>query len=161
MLSDFQQDTLWESWLAAEIRAAYFAALVTTYQKRQKILVVGGLLLSSGATLTLTTAVVPPHLAWIKPLLTVLAAGSSLWSLVAKNERNAIDCADLHQRWNSLALEYEMLWSDVYAEQAADRLAQLRKEEGAVSKSSTPIPTYRRLLERAQDNVMMHHRVTA
>ena len=67
-------------------------------QIRQRVLVVAGLLLSSGATFTLLTSVVPPQLAWIKPMLTVLAAAMSLWSLVAKNERSVIDAADLHSR---------------------------------------------------------------
>jgi hypothetical protein len=161
MLSDFQQSMVWESWLAAEIRSGYFAALVARYQLIQRCLVVTGLVLSSGATLTLLTTIVPPPLGWIKPLLTVLAAAVSLWSLVAKYERNAIDSADLHQRWNSLAMEYERLWSDMYSEQAVEKLSQLRKEESSVSKSSTSMPTYRRLMEKVQDNVLMHHREQA
>ena len=158
MLSDFQQDVVWENWLAAEIRAAYFALLVERFQRRQKYLVVGSLLLSSGATIALLTAVVPPSLSWIKPLLTLLAAAFSLWSLAAKNERNSIDCADLHFRWNTLALEYESLWANVFAETAAEKLSALRKEEATVSKSSTPFPAYRGLLEKVQENVLMHHR---
>jgi hypothetical protein len=158
MLSEFEQNTVWESWLAAEIRAAYFADLVQRFQARQKILVVGGLLLSSGATVTLLTAIVPPNLNWIKPTLTLLAAGLSLWSLVAKNERSSIDCADLHFRWNSLALQYETLWSNMFTDGANERLLELRKEELAVSKSSTSQPAYPGLLAKAQENVVMHHR---
>jgi hypothetical protein len=157
MLSDFQQQTVWDSWLASEIRAAYFAELVQTFQSRQRLLVVGSLLLSSSATITLLTTIVPPTLSWIKPALTLLAAGLSLWSLVAKNERAAIDCADLHLRWNTLALHYEALWSDMYAEGAGDKLMQLRTEKLAVSKSSTSQTAYRKLLEKAYHTVVMHH----
>ena len=157
MLSDFQQTTVWESWLAAEIRATYFADLVQTFQSRQKFLIVGGLLLSSGATFTLLTTVVPANLNWIKPTLTVLAAALSLWSLVAKNERSSIDCADLHFRWNTLALQYEALWSNMFAEDAEARLTQLRSEEAAISKSSTSQPAYKSLLNKAQRNIVMHH----
>jgi hypothetical protein len=158
MLSEFEQNTVWESWLAAEVRAAYFADLVQRFQIRQKILVVGGLLLSSGATVALLTAIVPLNLNWIKPTLTLLAAGLSLWSLVAKNERSSIECADLHFRWNSLALEYETLWSDMFSDTAHEQLSRLRKEELAVSKSSTSLPAYTGLLEKAQNNVLMHHK---
>jgi hypothetical protein len=161
MLSDFQQTTVWESWLSAEIRAAYFAELVQRFQSRQRFLVVGGLLLSSGATITLLTAIVPPNLSWIKPTLTLLAAGLSLWSLVAKNERSSIDCADLHLRWNTLALEYETLWADMYADDSAAKLMQLRTEEMAISKSSTALPSYTRLLEKVQQNVILHHQLAA
>jgi len=157
MLSDFQQTTVWESWLSAEIRAAYFAELVQRFQSRQKFLVVGGLLLSSGATITLLTAIVPPNLNWIKPTLTLLAAGLSLWSLVAKNERSSIDCADLHLRWNTLALQYETLWSNMYADDAVTKLIQLRTEELTISKSSTSLPSYTRLMEKVQQNVVLQH----
>jgi hypothetical protein len=157
MLSEFQQQTVWENWLAAEIRAAYFADLVQRFQSRQKLLVVGGLLLSSGATFTLLTTVVPDRFSWIKPTLTVLAAALSLWSLVAKNERSSIDCADLHFRWNMLALEYESLWSNMYGDEAHSKLEQLRMEEAAISKSSTAQPAYTGLLKKAQHNVLMHH----
>jgi len=157
MLSDFQQTTVWESWLSAEIRAAYFAELVQRFQSRQKFLVVGGLLLSSGATITLLTAIVPPNLNWIKPTLTLLAAGLSLWSLVAKNERSSIDCADLHLRWNTLALQYETLWSNMYADDAATKLIQLRTDELTISKSSTSLPSYTRLMEKVQQNVVLQH----
>jgi hypothetical protein len=157
MLSDYEQEMVWERWLSAEIRAAYFAALVGRFQLRQKLLVLGSLLLSSGATITLLTTVLPPTLNWIKPVLTLLAAALSLWSLVAKNERGAMDCADLHFRWNTLALGYESLWSNVYADNALETLDTLRKEEALASKSSTAFPAYKKLLEEAQDNVVMHH----
>ena len=157
MLSEFQQNAVWERWLSAEIRAAYFAALVQTLQSRQRLLVVTGLVLSSGATLTLLTSVVPPNLYWIKPTLTMLAAVISLWSLVARYERNAIECSDLHSRWNTLALHYEALWSSMFSENAATRLFELATDEVSLSKSSTSQPAHTRLLEKAQENVVMHH----
>ncbi len=157
MLSDFEQDLVWQGMLGAEIRAAYFAALVQRYQNLQKFLVVGSLLLSSGATLTLLISVVPPNLNWIKPLLTVLAAALSLWSLVVKNERNAINSADLHMWWSILAIGYQELWANIYVEGIQEKLAALRNKEAEVSKSSTALPSRKRLLARVQDNVVMHH----
>lgn len=158
MLPDLQQDMVWDGWIAAEIRATYFGALVSTFQNRQRLLVVAGLLLSLGATFTLLTSVVPPQLAWIKPMLTVLAAAMSLWSLVAKNERSAIGAADLHSRWSTLALGYETLWADMYGDIATQTLERLRKDEIEISKSSTTMPAYKRMLVSAQENVVMHHR---
>lgn len=146
-----------ESWLAAEIRATYFADLVQRFHFRQRLFVVGSLLLSSGATVALLTAIVPANLSWIKPALTLLAAGLSLWPLVAKNERNSIECADLHFRWNALALQYETLWSSMFTVEAEEQLARLRLEELAISKGSTSQPAYKSLLKKAQANVIMHH----
>jgi hypothetical protein len=152
MLSDFQQTTVWESWLAAEIRAAYFAELVQRFQSRQRFLVVGSLLLTSGATITLLTTIVPPNLIWIKPTLTLLAAGLSLWSLVAKNERSSIECADLHLRWNTLAMQYETLWSNMYAEDAAVTLMQLRAEEtGGIQEQYVAASLYEAAGEGAEE----------
>ncbi len=158
MLSDFQQSAVWEGWLSAEIRAAYFASLVQKFQSRQRLLVVGGLVLSSGATLTLLTSVVPPNLYWIKPTLTLFAAILSLWSLVARYERNSIECSDLHFRWNTLALHYEELWSNMFTDYAAAHLMKLKTDEISLSKSSTSQPVLSGLLEEAQENVLMHHR---
>jgi hypothetical protein len=157
MLNDFQQKNVWDGLLGAEIRAAYFAELSRKYQQTQKFLTLGTLLLSSGATIALLTTLVPANLNWVKPVLTLVAAGLSLWSLVSKNERNSIDCADLHFRWQRLADGYEILWSDVYAEDAVERLNILRLEEAQISKSSTSMPDDSRLMSACQDNVVMHH----
>jgi hypothetical protein len=147
--------------LAAEIRAAYFAELSGRYRRLLGRLVLGSLLLSSGAFLTLVPTVVPARLGWIKPSLALLAAALSFWSLVAKNERSAIDTADLHFRWNMLAIEHEGLWADIYSEHAADHLAELRRREAELSKSSTAFPDDQALMERCQDNVVMHHQSEA
>lgn len=132
MLSDYQQEHVWTGWLAAEIRAAYFADLVQRFQSVQKFLVVLSLLLSSGATITLLTTIVPPQLGWVKPLLTLLAAAVSLWSLVAKYERSATECADLHFRWNKVGMAYENLWGNMYADEASEILNQLRQEDASI-----------------------------
>ena len=157
MLNDFQQKNVWDGLLGAEIRAAYFAELSRKYQQTQKHLTVGTLVLSSGATLALLTTIVPQNLSWVKPTLTLVAAVLSLWSLVSKNERNSIECADLHFRWQRLADGYAVLWSDVYADGAAERLDGLRLEEAQISKSSTAMPDDAKLMTACQDNIVMHH----
>ena len=98
-----------------------------------------------------------PAFNWIKPSLTFLAAALSLWSPVARNERRATECADLHFRWNTLAHGYEDLWANMYAENAPAILADLRKEDAGISKSSTTLPSYKDLLEKMQATVVMHH----
>ena len=80
-------------------------------------------------------------------------------SLVAKNERSSIDCADLHSRWANLAVDYEALWSDVYAESAPEQLSVLKRREIEISKSSTSMPEDETLLVKCQDNVVMHHQL--
>jgi hypothetical protein len=58
MLSEYEQKIAWDSMLGAEIRAAYFAALSVRYQARQRRLVLGSLVFSSGAFLALVTTVI-------------------------------------------------------------------------------------------------------
>jgi hypothetical protein len=156
-LSEFQQKTLWEAWLPAEIRASYFALLSVSYQRRQKPFTAGSLVLSSGATLSFLITVIPAKYEWVRPVLTLAAAILSAVALLTKNERSAIGCQDLHSRWNGLAMEYEDLWSNVHADDAAEALRLLRKKEADISRSSTSMPSRSRLLNRAQDSVMLHH----
>lgn len=106
---------------------------------------------------SLVTTVVPPKYDWIKPVLTLLAAILSAVSLVSKNEKNAIDCQDLHFRWLVLATDYEKLWNDVYADDASERYDALRLREAEISRSSTAMPQKNRLLSKVQANVTMHH----
>jgi hypothetical protein len=158
MLSAYEQKIVWEGMLGAEIRSAYFAALSVRYRATQFRLVLGSLVLSGGAFLTLVTTVVPANFGWVKPCLALLAAVLSAWSLLAKNERNSIDSADLHFRWNMLAIDYQTIWADVYSEGARARLAEVREQEALLSKSSTAFPDDERLMGKCQDNIVMHHR---
>ncbi len=157
MLNEFQQESVWDGWLAAEIRSAYFAELARKYQQTQKWMTAGMLVLSSGATFALISTGLPEQWRWLRFALTLLTALLSAWSLVAKNERNSIDCADLHFRWSMLAVDYEALWSNVYNELASDKLMELRKREAEVSKSSTTMPDNERLMLKCQENVELHH----
>ena len=156
MLNEVQQKSVWDGWLSAEIRAAYFAELARRYQQYQKVLTASTLVLASGATAALLSSL-PSGWAWLRPVLTALAAILSAVSLVAKNERSSIDCADLHSRWSNLAVDYEALWSDVYDESAQTQLMALKRREIEISKSSTSMPEDEELLIKCQDNIVMHH----
>ena len=158
MLLEFQQAILWDAWLSAEIRSGYFASLSSRFLKTQRLLSFSSLILSSGAAVTIAISALPPQYAWTRFVLSATAAGFSLWSLIAKSERSAIDCADLHSRWNALAMEYGDLWGDMHADDAVERLATLRKREVEISKSSTAMPEDLKLLEEVQNNVVMHHK---
>jgi hypothetical protein len=100
---------------------------------------------------------VPPDFGWVKPLLALMAAALSLWSLVAKNERGSIDTADLHFRWNMMGIEYQALWADIYRDDATEKLSEIRKREAELSKSSTAFPDDESSMEKCQANVVMHH----
>jgi len=157
MLSQLQQKSVWEGWLSAEIRANYFADLVTRYQRKQRWMTWFTLALSSGAFFTVITDWLPREFAWVRPLLTFFTAALSFWALVAQNQKNAMDCADLHFRWNKLVTEYESLWDDMYSKDATETLKSLKGKSAELSKSSTSFPNKPRLMLRWQDHVERHH----
>jgi hypothetical protein len=156
VLSDFDQSRLWESLIGAETRAQYCAGLVQRLRTRQRWLTIGSLILSSGAAIALLTTVVPGYM-WAKGALALASAILSAVSLVSSNEKNAIEAADLSYRWQSLALEYQNLWSNMYDEDAPLTLRRLFEEEAKVSKSSTALPNDVKWMTQAEDNVTMHY----
>lgn len=160
MLSELQQKSVWEGWLASEIRANYFADLCHQYQVRQQVITWLILAFSSGAFLALVADWLPRGFGWVRPTLAAVTAGLSLWSLVAQNQKHATDCSELHFGWNKLSAEYEALWDDMYSVQAAARLAALRDKTAELSKSGTHLPNRRALMEKWEDHVIQHHGVT-
>jgi hypothetical protein len=157
VLSNLQQTTVWEGWLASEIRACYFADLGYRYQRRQRVATWIILASSSGALATLLSDWLPLELRWIRPVLAALTAGVSLWSLVSQNDKAAIDCADLHFCWNKLAGEYRALWDDMHAPNARKRLEGLFERSAELSKSGVRMPNKEALMNKWQDHVVRHH----
>ncbi|MBI1956573.1 MAG: hypothetical protein HYS38_09290 [Acidobacteria bacterium] len=161
MLSQLQQKNVWENWLSSEMRANYFADLANRYQFRQSMLTWLTLLSSSGAALAVVTDWAPRGLGWIKAALVLVTAALSLLSLVQQNQKRAMECSDLHFRWNRLAGEYEALWDDMYADDAELKFKLLAEKTAELSKSSTAFPYRERIMLKWQDHVERHHRVSA
>lgn len=155
-LSEPQANMVWEEWLAAEVRANYFADLCATFHRRQNVAIWATLVLSSGAALTLIS-----NIDWlpaaIVPVLAFMAAGVSLYSLVAQNPKSASDCADLHSRWNKLAMEYRDLWQNWYAEDATAKLARMNERAAEISKSGTAYRYEPKRMAKWEDLVVQHH----
>lgn len=154
MLTELQRKKVWEGWLSAEIRANYFADLSHRYYRQQRMANWLTLVASSGAAVTFMATTLP---SWVPSVLAVMVAGLSVWSLVEQYQKSVVDSADLHWRWNRLAAQYEALWDDMYADDAAARLRALDEEGAQVSKAATPFPANRRRLERWQRHVEQHH----
>ena len=161
MLSELQQTNVWENWLSSEIRANYFADLAIRYQSRQRSLTLFTLIFSSGAAFAIVTDWSPQGFEWIKAALALLTAAVSFLSLVLQNQKSAMECSDLHFRWNRLASEYEALWDDMYAEDAEMKLKALGEKEAELSKSSTAFPYRERVMLKWQNHVERHHGVSA
>ena len=155
MLTEPQRTMVWEEWLAAEIRANYFADLSGAYHRRQRVATFTTLVFSSGAFAALLARLswVPE---WVPAALALLAAAVSLYSLVAQNLKAAVDCSDLHFRWNKLAMEYQDLWNAGDVEDADRRLGQLNERRAEASKSGTAFPYSKRRMLRWYELVVEH-----
>ncbi len=156
MATESQRVRVWEGWLGAEIRADYYGDLAGTYLARQRVATWLTLLSSSGAVATLLTRVSQTH-DWLPAVLALLAAGLSLYAVVAQNVKTAVDSQDLHHRWSKLAADYRGLWDALNgADDTVDvssGLAQLSEREAEASKSGTALPYSPRRLLKWQDLV--------
>ncbi|MCH8267317.1 MAG: hypothetical protein IH846_07365 [Acidobacteria bacterium] len=161
MLSELQQKNVWENWLSSEMRANYFADMANHYQSWQRALTWLTLIFSSGAALAIVTDWTPLGFEWIKVVLALLTAAVSFLSLVQQNQKSAMECSDLHFRWNRLASEYEALWDDMYAGDAELKLKLLAEKTAELSRSGTAFPYRERLMLKWQDHVQRHHGLSA
>lgn len=161
MLSQLQQKNVWENWLSSEMRANYFADMANRYQSRQRALTWFTLLFSSGAALAIVTEWAPQGFEWIQAVLALLTAAASFLSLVEQNQKRAMECSDLHFRWNRLASEYEALWDDMYADDAELKLKLLTEKIAELSRSGTAFPYKERVMLKWQEYVQRHHGVSA
>jgi len=158
MLSQSQQRRVWEGILSGEIRANYFAELSNKYHGRQRGATWMVLLLSSGAVAAfLYTGPFAEIAAWLRPLLPLLTTAVSVYMLATQNHKVAIESADLHSRWSSLARKYEALWEDIYADDAEERLQNLDQEAIELSKIGTAFPYREKAMRKWQDHIERHH----
>lgn len=161
MLTPVQQKRVWEGLLSAEIRANYFAEYSGRYHWRQRAATFATLFLSSGALATFLLADPSAVVVALRPWLALGTAALSAYSLVAQNQKSAVDAADLHTRWNKLAAEYERLWDDMYGDDAAVRLRELEDKGAELSKAGTAFPNDEKAMLRWQLHVEKHHAVDA
>jgi hypothetical protein len=149
MLSELQQRNVWEGWLGSEVRAHYFADLCNRFQQTQRFVTWSTLAASSGAAAAILSGL-PQAWLWIRPVLALITAALSLWSLVSNYSKNATECSDLHLRWSTLAIAYEELWGNMYASTASGRLSDLRQQDAELSKSCTSLPNKKNLMLKWQ-----------
>jgi hypothetical protein len=146
MLTRLQQKDVWDGWLGSEMRSNYFADLAGRYQRTQNLITWGILVMSSGTFATLLADWVPPQYKWVRPVLAFLAGALSLRSILAKNERKAIDCSDLFFQWGSLAQEFKNVWDNMYDKSAPEKLQSSQAKTLELSRRCTNLPNKEALL---------------
>lgn len=155
MLSEGQREQVWECWLAAEIRAAYFGELAQWFHRIHRLVNLCLLVLSSGAFVAVVAKVGPP---WLLPVLSAFATILSIYALVSQFVKSAVESRDLHARWNRLANDYRDLWNNVYATDAQERLARLneRRAEASASGLGMALPYREKRMLKWEEYVIQH-----
>ncbi len=148
MLSEAQIRRVWEGLFEAKVRANYFAELSRKYQDRQSLATGLSVFFATGVVVTLLPSNPPLSFA-----ISLLAASVSLYSLVAQNSTRALESADLYRRWDKMAAEYQGIWENVLAEDAAARLQATDDKVREAGRSSVPLPANERSLLRWQEHV--------
>ena len=153
MLSEFQQKQLWEQWLGSEIRHDYFADLCGSFQRQHTRLTWATLMLSSGAAFSFLTKLPDSG----KTIMALAVAAVSLYSVVQQNLRKISECSDLSFRWNSLAIQCQELWNDIYREDASQKLKVLLEKAAEISKSAEALPNDEKRMLKWEE--FLKHRV--
>ena len=143
MLTDAQIRRVWEGLFGANVRANYFAELSRKYQSRQKLATWMSLFFASGVVVTLLLRI--PELSIGVSLLATMV---SVYGVVAQNCKLAVDSADLFTRWSTLAAEYEAIWENVWADDAAARLQIADEKARETGRSAIPLPVNQKALMR-------------
>ena len=155
-LSEAQIKRTWEGMLGAEVRADYFADLVSRYNSEQKWLTWTTLFLSSGAFVSIL-AEVPERFQVIRVVLIGLSAAVSLFSVVRENHKNAVDAANLHSRWLKIANAYTDIWENIYASDAKEKLDAASALESEASSAGSTFRYKKGRMLRWERHVIAHH----
>ncbi len=151
---------VWEGLLTSEILSNYFAELSHAYHRKQRVTTWLTLFVSSGTVVSLLLAL-PGTLAWIRVGLAIFTAAMSAYTVVAQNQKCALDSAELFAKWDRLASQYRALWEDVYAKDAEARLEQYDDIARELSRAGTSFPNIERKMLKWQTYVEERHRVPA
>ena|SRR5437762_5444123 len=150
-MTEMERRIVWDGWFCSEVCAGYFAELSGFYRRRQTIVTLLTLVLSSGAV----AAAIRPQESheWIVAGLAILVAILSLYSFVTSSGQKATDAADMSFRWARLAHDYRALWMDQYSEAARAKLNDLEMRRDETSKSGAAFPNKQRRIRRWHEQV--------
>lgn len=78
-----------------------------------------------------------------------------MWRVTSQTYKRAVDCSDLHVRWQKVATEYEQLWENVYHPDAQESLNRVDALADDISKPGIAIGRYdKKLMTKYWDQVI-------
>lgn len=142
MDTDNLRRCVWDEMLFADMRANYFAELVSHYLRADKSLRVISLLATSGAVATALSQLDTTS----RAIAPIFAASVSFWLLISQYGSMARDASDLHSGWSAVHHEYERLWNNLESQDAQEQYHQIYDRAEVLSKSGAKFPNKKRRL---------------
>jgi hypothetical protein len=151
MLSEFQVTQVWESMLAAETRALYFANLASQYTQRKQWISGISFFLSSAVAVSLLAKVSYVNVLMLAALLVGLL---NAYSIAVGLDRKIGTMVRLHSIWQGIAADYNHLWNHTSEEDSESRLEEIINREREPSElAATEAPNDEHLLGKWQKRV--------
>ena len=154
MLTNGQIEEVWKRQLDAETRAFYFADLANWYTTQKKWISALSFFLASSAVVTLLAKMT----AWVPVALSIITAVINAYSSAFGLDSRMRSMAKLYSQNSQLASDYERLWNNVYADDAASVLDGLIRRDREISETATTeAPNDQKRMGRWQDYVFTQH----
>ncbi len=154
MLTESQIEDVWKRQIDAETRAYYFADLANRYTTQKKWITALSFFLSSSAVLTFLSKL--PD--WVPVTLSIVTAVINAYSSAFGLDSRMRSMAKLYSQNSQLASDYERLWNNVYADDAASILDGLIRRDREISETATTeAPNDQKRMGRWQDYVFTQH----
>jgi len=154
MLTQDQIEDVWKRQMDAETRAFYFADLANRYTTQKKWITALSFFLSSSAVVTLLAKL---H-AWVPVILSIIIAIINAYSSAFGLDSRMRSMAKLYGQNSQLADDYQRLWNNVCANDAAAVLDDLVRRDRKVHEAgTTEAPNDQKRMGRWQDYVFTQH----
>jgi len=147
-----EQKRVWDGLYTSEVRNNFYAFLSLRYQRRQVRITWLTLLLSGGAAATFVTTKIAQPYPLVPPILSIVTAAISAYSLVAKNEKKGIDSSRLSQKYAQVALSYEVMFGRMHLT-TSEELQKLDEKKTELGEAGHSLDYSKRLMSKAERHV--------
>ncbi len=157
MLTDQQQQRVWEGLFYGQVRAAYFGELANRFSVRQQQVSAATLFLSSGAVVGYALRDASPYMPHAATIISLVTAVLSAYNFTSQLTKRSVEAADLHLKWGQLRNDWQELWDDMHSEDAPAKLAALERKATEYGKPSLSLPWEPRLMEKWENHIRELH----
>jgi hypothetical protein len=152
MLTPAERQRVWHNLYTSEVRNHYYARLSGRYQRQGTALTWFNLVLSGGAAGTFVSSTIAKPYPFVPPMLAIVSAGISAYSLLAKKERKGIDASKLSQKYSQLAHKFDIVFGRMKTTTSSE-LEKLEEERTAMGEAAHTLAFSKSLMRQSQDDV--------